>query len=124
MTGGCELTNVELQVGHGAIAGSAQGGAAEIEACLLKRGKRLADLRIVAARRAERLARLLQRGLRILDLRLGLVQLRFRLVALRRWVNAYAHQFEDARRLLADVSPLGSLLDHSRLGRIHRCRRG
>ena len=50
MTGGCELTNVELQVGHGAIAGSAQGGAAEIEACLLKCGKRLADLRICRGR--------------------------------------------------------------------------
>src|SRR5215468_334663 len=77
----------------------------EIEACLLERGQRLADLRIVGALWAERLARLLQRGLGTLHLRLGRVQLRPRLIAFRLRIDANAHQLEDPRRLLANVVP-------------------
>src|SRR5215472_7650620 len=99
---GRELPDVELQVGYHTIAGCAQSGAREIEACLLERGERLADLRIVGALWAERLARLLQRGLRTLHLCLGRVQLRPRLVAFRLCVDASAHQLEDPARLLAN----------------------
>src|SRR5215471_15734213 len=79
LAGGREL-DVELQVGYHAIAGCAQGGAGKIEACLLERGQRVADLRVVGALGAERLARLLERGLGTLHLRLGRAQLRLRLV--------------------------------------------
>jgi len=48
-----------LQVAYHAVAGREQGGAGEVEACLLERSQRLADLRIVGALGAERLARLL-----------------------------------------------------------------
>src|SRR5215467_6385801 len=119
LAGGRELPNVELQVGYHTIAGCAQGGAGEIEACLLKRGQRLADLRIVGALWAERLARLLERGLGTLHLRLGRVQLRPRLVAFRLCIDANAHQLEDPRRLLANVVPLRDLLHQLRLGLIH-----
>src|SRR5215472_13059370 len=119
LAGGRELPNVELQVGYHTIAGCAQGGAGEIEACLLKRGQRLADLRIVGALWAERLARLLERGLGTLHLRLGRVQLRTRLVAFRLCIDANAHQLEDTGRLLANVVPLRDLLRQLRLGLIH-----
>src|SRR5215472_11545269 len=119
LAGGRELPDVELQVGYHTIAGCAQGGAGEIEACLLKRGQRLADLRIVGALWTERLARLLQRGLGTLHLRLGRVQLRPRLVAFRLCIDANAHQLEDPGRLLANVVPLCDLLHQLRLGLIY-----
>jgi len=118
---GCELPAVELQVAYHTVAGCAQRGAREVEACLLERGQRVADLRIVGALWAERLARLLQRGLGTLHLRLGRAQLRLRLVAFRRCIDASAHQLEDAGRLLANVVPLCELLHQLRLGLIHRC---
>src|SRR5215472_1702602 len=119
LTGGRELPDIELQVGYHTIAGCAQGGAGEIEACLLKRGQRLADLRIVGALWTERLARLLQRGLGTLHLRLGRVQLRTRLVAFRLCIDANAHQLKDPGRLLANVVPLRDLLHQLRLGLIY-----
>src|SRR6516225_6195 len=119
LAGGRDLPDVELQVGYHTIAGCAQGGAGEIEACLLERGQRLANLRIVGALWVERLARLLQRGLGTLHLRLGRVQLRARLVAFRLCIDANAHQLEDPRRLLANVVALRNLLHQLRLGLIH-----
>src|SRR5215831_1702103 len=107
---GRELPDVELQVAYHTVAGCAQRGAGEIEACLLERGQRLADLRIIGTLWAERLARLLQRGLGTLHLRLGRVQLRPRLVAFRLCIDANAHQLEDPGRLLANVVPLRELL--------------
>src|SRR6516225_6319248 len=68
---------------------------------------------------AERLARLLQRCLRTLHLRFGCVQLRPRLVAFRRCIDADAHQLEDPGRLLTNVVPLCELLHQLRLGLIH-----
>src|SRR5271169_4722733 len=115
-----ELPGVELQVAHYAVAGCEQGGAGEVESCLLERSQRLADLRIVGALGTELLARLLKRGLRLLHIRLGRVQLRPCLVAFRRRIDASADQLEDARRLLADVAPLRDLLHQLRLSRIHR----
>src|SRR5262249_45770390 len=73
LTNRCELPGIELQITYHTVAGCQQGGAGEIEACLLERGQRLADLRIVGALWTELLARLLQRGLRTLYLRLCLV---------------------------------------------------
>src|SRR5215469_10503116 len=119
LAGGRQLPDVELQVGYHTIAGCAQRGAGEIEACLLERGQRLADLRIIGTLWAERLARLLQRGLGTLHLRLGRVQLRPRLVAFRLCIDANAHQLEDPGRLLANVIPLCDLLHQLRLGLIH-----
>src|SRR5215472_11874608 len=118
---GRELPDVELQVAHHTVAGCAKGGPGEIEACLLECCQRLADLRIVGALGAQRLARLLQRGLRTLHLRLGRVQLRPCLVAFRLCIDANAHQLEDAGCLLANVVPLSELLHQLRLGLIHRC---
>src|SRR5215468_2159149 len=88
LAGGRKLPDVELQVGYHAIAGCAQGGAGKVEACLLERGQRVADLRVVGALGAERLARLLKRGLGTLHLRLSRAQLRLRLVAFRRCIDA------------------------------------
>src|SRR6516164_3449773 len=121
LAGGRELPDVELQVGYHTIAGCAQGGAGEIEACLLERGQSVADLRIVGALGAERLPRLFQRSLRTLHLRLGRVQLRPRLIAFRLCIDANAHQLDDPARLLANVVPLCDLLHQLRLGLIHRC---
>src|SRR6516164_9622019 len=124
LAGGRELPDVELQVGYHTIAGCAQGGAGEIEACLLERGQSVADLRIVGALGAERLPRLFQRSLRTLHLRLGRVQLRPRLIAFRLCIDANAHQLENPRRLLANVVPLCELLHQLRLGLIHPGSRG
>ena len=81
LAGGRELPNVELEVAYRTVSGREQGRAGQVKACLLERGQRFADLRIVSALGAKRLARLLERGLRILDLRLSGVQLRLCLVA-------------------------------------------
>ena len=63
--------DIELQVGYHTVTGCQQSSAGKIEACLLERGHRISDLRIVGTLGAERLARLLERGLGPLHLRLG-----------------------------------------------------
>src|SRR5689334_14848581 len=60
LTGGSELSNIELQVGYDPVPRRQQRGAGQVEAGLLERRQCLADLRVVGALGAEFLARLLQ----------------------------------------------------------------